>query len=261
HPSPAAADLLVLVLEIDGVKISRTNLKTLFLSYNQVEMLKLITLHLDGNDLSELSADDFEGLAHLRELRLSFNKLQNIHFNTFHPLLNLRSLLLQNNSLDRLTPRLFVRLSKLKVLNLDENKLGHLQPDVFQGLKDLQILSLKFNQLRTLRSETLEPLRKLNVAYLSGNLWDCTSVNKFCSWVTEHRDALGDQPICYSPSSSSVSASSSLSAFSESTQLSQSPLFLQDYCIRRAAGGSSFSPARMLTVLTPPLLTVIYNHL
>lgn len=108
----------------------------------------LQNLHLDGNGLTVLSSEVFEGLPTLIYLSIT------------------------NNKLDRLDDFAFKDLNVLKFLFLDNNRLKIIDRHTFVGLRNLRILSLKGNFLNFVAERSFENLPLLNHLIASDNNFD-----------------------------------------------------------------------------------------
>lgn len=151
---------------------------TLDLSYNQLteldpeliqKMLNLDKINLNENRLTHLAPTIFEGLVKLRDLRLSHNKLTNLPANIFTGLVNLRILYLYSNELIGLSPEIFQGLVNLRQLWVGHNKIAELSPTIFHGLVELRELDLGRNQLRELAPNIFSGLVELTELVLGNN--------------------------------------------------------------------------------------------
>ncbi|CAH1255222.1 LRRC4B [Branchiostoma lanceolatum] len=79
-------------------------------------------LNLSNNNLTVITASNFQGLSHLRILVLSSNRLTQIEQNSFDDLTALSELNLSNNSLKTLPFGLFSRMTSLTKVNLRDNQ-------------------------------------------------------------------------------------------------------------------------------------------
>ena len=117
---------------------------TLDLSHNKLQelppqvfnRLELHGLYLQNNDLSQLHAETFHGLA-------------------FHWRRSSRILDMSHNKLQELPPKVFAGTRHLKILDLAENELATLSSDVFYDLRFLRSLRLEGNRLRSLGDRPL----------------------------------------------------------------------------------------------------------
>ena len=102
-------------------------------------------LDLSGQNITELAARDFAGLAGLIELYLNNNKLTTLRGDVFAGLTALTQLQLNNNELETLPKDVFAGLPVLKVLTLYDNDLEKLPDGVFEPLTALAYLGLYGN--------------------------------------------------------------------------------------------------------------------
>lgn len=107
---------------------------------------ELRTVDLGDNHIEEISAKDFEGLAHLYGLRLSGNKLETVDNATFANLSGLHILNLAHNRLGDLEGGALHHLVELRALRLDNNRLKDLN-GLVASLGKLQWLNVSSNEL------------------------------------------------------------------------------------------------------------------
>ncbi len=122
---------------------------------------------LGFNQLSNLSAMIFRGLARLESLSLDRNKLSSLPETMFNGLTSLGYLDLSNNSFNHLPEMIFKGLTKLYSIRLDHNKLRSLPEILFNDTR-IQFLHLSGNRLRHLPEKIFKDTR-LGYLYLSGN--------------------------------------------------------------------------------------------
>ncbi|XP_054641073.1 leucine-rich repeat neuronal protein 2-like [Dunckerocampus dactyliophorus] len=128
------------------------------------------TLHLQGNNLSQLDAAALHGLPNLTDLDLSQN-----HFNCVRAIMqnlalsSLLSLHLEENHLSHLPEASFSSLPALQELFLSHNDLSSIAPGAFSGLNSLLRLHINNNKLTTVDSRWFGALQHLQVLMLGGN--------------------------------------------------------------------------------------------
>uniref|UniRef100_A0A3Q2XNA6 Leucine rich repeat neuronal 2 n=1 Tax=Hippocampus comes TaxID=109280 RepID=A0A3Q2XNA6_HIPCM len=128
------------------------------------------TLHLQGNNLSEMDAGVLHGLPNLTDLDLSQNHFS--HVRAIAQNLSLPSLLslhLEENHLSHLPEASFSSLLALQELLLSHNNLCSIAPGAFTGLSSLLRLHINNNRLTTINPMWFGPLQNLEVLMLGGN--------------------------------------------------------------------------------------------
>ena len=130
---------------------------------------RLDSLWLQGNRLSALHEDAFQGLDNLRALLLQGNSLVEVPEGVFGGLSRLQVLYLSDNSIASLPEGIFQGLDSLERLALEHNRLSSLPEAVFKGLSRLARLNLSVNSLAGLPPEIFQGLRQLEELRLDGN--------------------------------------------------------------------------------------------
>ncbi|XP_078621131.1 uncharacterized protein LOC144887630 [Branchiostoma floridae x Branchiostoma japonicum] len=109
-----------------------------------------VKLHVEGNYITELNANDLAGLADLEKLNLHFNSINDIEDGSFSDLQNLQHLALDYNMVTTVTGQTFVGLDKLSSLSLIHNNISIIEDGSFQPLSSLKVLDLSFNKITAL---------------------------------------------------------------------------------------------------------------
>ncbi len=130
---------------------------------------RLETLWLQGNRLSTLTEDAFQGLGNLRILLLDGNSLIAMPEGIFRGLSHLQVLYLSDNSIASLPEGIFLGIDNLQRLALDRNRLISLPEAVFEGLSHLGRLNLSLNSLAGLPRKIFRGLSRLEELRLDGN--------------------------------------------------------------------------------------------
>ena len=158
-------------------------LKTLDLSSNRITkwnfhnvsgnnfdyFIKIESLDLSFNEISELTKSSFGLTKHITELNVSFNGLTQLHERTFFSLQGLRVLDLSNNKLKTLPANVFAKLSSLSYLYMSNNYLLTFPANVPM----LNWLDLSFNKIAKIE-ESLNPvIYPHEVILLGGNPFMC----------------------------------------------------------------------------------------
>ncbi|XP_077384823.1 leucine-rich repeat neuronal protein 2 [Festucalex cinctus] len=128
------------------------------------------TLHLQGNNLSEMEAAVLRGLPNLTDLDLSQNHFGCVKAITQNlSLPSLLSLHLEENHLSHLPNASFSSLLALQELFLSHNNLYSIAPGAFTGLDSLLRLHINNNRLTTVNPRWFGALQNLEVLMLGGN--------------------------------------------------------------------------------------------
>ncbi|XP_067138457.1 uncharacterized protein [Centruroides vittatus] len=138
----------------DDVFSDLINLKTVYLTYNQIEYLppnllrnnKLLTVFFCSyNKISNLPTRIFNGLSELQLLNLKGNRLENFPEDIFQNLSSLQNLDLSKNRLTFLHENIFLPLTNLTYLSLSYNNLTKLTDKrPFGSSKHLRVLGLNY---------------------------------------------------------------------------------------------------------------------
>ncbi|XP_078286645.1 uncharacterized protein LOC144611434 [Rhinoraja longicauda] len=129
----------------------------------------LISLYLDGNDISSLAPGAFSGLGRLEYLHLNNNSIEELQVGVFENITSLGFLHLQNNLLTNIVPGVFTSLMKLNVLDLSNNRLSRVADVTFKSLPALRWLFLSNNQISGISSRAFAGNRDLRKLHLDNN--------------------------------------------------------------------------------------------
>ncbi|KAM9799558.1 extracellular matrix protein 2 isoform 2-T2 [Syngnathus typhle] len=133
-------------------------------------MPRLKSLSLEGNNISSIPAEAFNGIPNLEWINLKKNKLTSagIDSRAFQNLTMLRRLYLDGNLLDVVPANLPVGLQELKI---NENRVQKIYENTFQGRSALVILELEANLLSeaNMDARALAPLLQLSYLRLGRN--------------------------------------------------------------------------------------------
>ncbi|RZC37879.1 phospholipase A2 inhibitor-like [Asbolus verrucosus] len=188
-----------------------SQLKVLHISYNKLSEiregifnhLKLTTLNLDGNGITNIAPGAFDDMVDLIGISITQNPLS--YWNP-HWLTNTPSLIVVNmkyNRIEELGPDSFKNFQGERTLtvNFDHNKIRTINGDAFRGITRITRLSFNHNQLEILNGSFLQGVRiqqlhishnrircvddddfsrvfVANVTYVEGNPWDCDCLRK-----------------------------------------------------------------------------------
>lgn len=159
------------------IKIFHPEGGVLDLSYNGLysltipygEGLRLNTLLLNGNNISNVSLIDLYYQNELKTLDISHNMIQELDENSLLFPISLTSLDLSYNRIQSIAPSSFHRLGHLRTLRLAHNRVSEIEYGAFQGLTSLMNLDLSFNKIVYLDSKVLLDLKSLSFLLLKFN--------------------------------------------------------------------------------------------
>ncbi|KAL4238543.1 Toll-like receptor 5 [Mactra antiquata] len=157
------------------------------LQYFQTDLFKYTTslrfLHLEGNSIGSMIAEDFGG-----EL--------------FKGLSNLEQLYLMNNNIMSIPEPSFQDLASLKLLNLTNNKMTGWGKELFRSTQKLEALDFTNNLISTLKADNVGKFRFPMNLNLTGNpfLCDC-DLRWFRDWMNKTEVELSNNSsyICHEP--------------------------------------------------------------
>lgn len=157
--------------ELQTLDISHNELKTIPENWSVSALRRLQQLHLQFNNISELSPESLTGLSSLRILNVSNNHLESLPSGLFDGSKDLREIHLQNNELFELPTGLFHRLEQLLLLDVSGNQLSshHINNATFSGLIRLVVLNLANNAITRIDSQTFKELFFLQILDLRNN--------------------------------------------------------------------------------------------
>ncbi|XP_063147945.1 extracellular matrix protein 2 isoform X2 [Candoia aspera] len=131
---------------------------------------ELISIELEGNDITEIPDGAFNGMPNLERIDLRKNKItsSSIGPQAFKNLKNLQRLYMDGNALVHIPNGLPSTLEELKI---SENEIHAINEDSFQGLKKLVTLELESNKLSEANVSPLafQPLKSLSYLRLGRN--------------------------------------------------------------------------------------------
>ncbi|XP_061543715.1 extracellular matrix protein 2 isoform X2 [Phycodurus eques] len=147
--------------DISDVTLTCDNAKLTY--FPPLLMPQLKSLSLEGNNISSIPAEAFNGIPNLEWINLKKNKLTSagIDQRAFQSLKMLKRLYLDGNLLEVAPANLPPSLQELKI---NENRLQRIQGNTFQGLSSLAILELEANLLS---EANMDPKAFASLAQLS----------------------------------------------------------------------------------------------
>lgn len=163
-----------LVEIVSGTLVGLVSLKNLDLSYNRLKKMipvpvALNSIHLEYNEIGQLSKSAFPALNSLLELYLDHNRITNLDEGTFSTLLALHTLELSNNNLSTIPALALKDLSSLQNLRLDGNNIQRLQRKAFGTLPIVFNLRLDYNNISSLVDHSFDGMLQLLNLNLSHN--------------------------------------------------------------------------------------------
>ena len=155
----------------------------------------LESLFLNGNKITTIQSNAFQGLNNLKDLPLSGNRITTIEPNAFQGLNNLKDLHLSGNRITTIEPNAFQGLDNLKNLNLYFNRITTIQTNAFQGLGSLKSLVLTNNPITTIQTNAFKGLNKLASLLLINNQITTIEPNTFDGLGNLEKLVLTNNPI------------------------------------------------------------------
>ncbi|XP_015258071.1 PREDICTED: extracellular matrix protein 2 isoform X3 [Cyprinodon variegatus] len=158
---PAGCDISDVTMTCENANLNR---------FPPLSIPELKSLSLEGNNISSIPAEAFNGIPNLEWINLKKNKLTSAGINpkAFTGLKMLRRLYLDENLLDVVPPDLPPTLQELKI---NDNQLRGIDENVFRDLNNLVILELEGNLLSegNVRPRAFAPLTQLFYLRLGRN--------------------------------------------------------------------------------------------
>ncbi|GIX95515.1 protein toll [Caerostris darwini] len=194
-------------------------------SQNSLKVGQIAHLSLAGNQIQNLSSEDFRELDEVRYLHLQNNFISTVERFTFTVIrYDLMFLDLSRNKIRSLQGCIRF-LSVLNYLNLTDNWIESFEEGEFEGLNELtdlylqgnrittlgnkvqrllqlQYLDISSNRIRTLRKEQIP--EKLKYLYLAGNPFSCDcKLLPFLSYLNSTNNLNSEVPLCTPPNDTS----------------------------------------------------------
>jgi len=154
------------------------NLQTLHLAGNQITQIDpeafadcpaLETLNLHNNQITQLAPQTFAGCSRLHTLLLSNNQITQIASRAFTGCLRLQQLHLENNQITQIAPETFAGCPALRQMHLENNRIMQIGPQAFEGCFSLNTLYLRNNQITQIYPEAFTGCPALNSLYFEEN--------------------------------------------------------------------------------------------
>ncbi|XP_028853200.1 extracellular matrix protein 2 isoform X2 [Denticeps clupeoides] len=161
HSLPAGCTISDVIVTCENAKLT---------SIPPLSIPELKSLSLEGNAITAIPAEAFNGIPNLERITLSKNLLtsKNIHPRAFKSLRFLNRLYMDGNLLEQIPSDLPPTLQELKI---NENKLREIDENSFEGLNNLITLELEDNVLSegNMDPQAFSPLRQLLYLRLGRN--------------------------------------------------------------------------------------------
>lgn len=133
-------------------------------------------IYLNGNHITTLHRDSFQGLKDLITLNLFENNISYIESKTFSFMPVLEDIILNNNSIRELLPLTFLELESLYGIYLENNQISVIHPRAFEKLPKLERIYLAGNKLHcTCAIKWFVTYLNVNPILFNGTLASCSS--------------------------------------------------------------------------------------
>jgi len=131
--------------------------------------LRLTTIILDHNVISEVDSNSFKGLKNLKTLSVSHNMIVDLRPATFADTKQLQELYVSDNSLTEIHPKLLKKNSHLRVFDAANNRIRFLPSDLFMYNTKLIEVCVNGNELSFLSNEQFQHNPRLKTVHLENN--------------------------------------------------------------------------------------------
>lgn len=163
-----------LVEVVSGTLVGLVSMKNLDLRYNRLKKMipipvALNSIHLEHNEIGQLSRSAFPSLNSLLELYLDHNRISNIEEGTFSTLLALHTLSLSYNNLSSIPALALKDLASLQLLKMDGNNVQRLNRKAFGVLPIVFNLHLDHNNISSISDHAFDGMLQLLTLNLSYN--------------------------------------------------------------------------------------------
>ena len=130
---------------------------------------KLISLTLDHNQITEITAGAFRGLKQLDILRLDHNQITTIAPSAFDDFRVMKTLTLYHNMINWIPTGLFRYMTALRKLNMAFNRIKKLEENVFVNNTLLHWLWLNNNEINSVHPKAFSSMPYLELLNMSSN--------------------------------------------------------------------------------------------
>lgn len=157
-----------------GTLVGLVSMRNLDVRYNKLKKMipipvALNSIHLEYNEIGQLSKSAFPSLNSLLELYLDNNRISHIEEGTFATLLALHTLSLSNNNLSLVPAQALKDLASLQLLRLDGNNIQKLDRRAFGTLPIVFDLFLDRNNISHIADQAFDGMLQLLSLNLSSN--------------------------------------------------------------------------------------------
>lgn len=162
----------------DGGILDLSNNKLYKLIVPYGEGIRLVTLILHANNITDTTRIDLRQQTDLQNLDMTKNFVQELNMSSLLLPTSLMNLDLSFNRISRIGPSAFHNLGRLQTLRLGHNQLSQLEYGSFEGLPLLKSLDLSYNGIKFLDSKLLMDLKSLQFLSVRSNdmnFLDCRS--------------------------------------------------------------------------------------
>ncbi|XP_058868083.1 leucine-rich repeat-containing protein 70-like [Acipenser ruthenus] len=156
---------------------------------------KLSVLYLDNTGLLYIEDKAMRHLHKLYYLYLNDNQIERLDPETFRGLSDLHYLYLHHNEIHFLPDGMFADLIALRYLHLQGNRLKKVGSGVFLGMTSLKILNLANNRISRISNSAFMNLGKLEILYLKGNNLGQIASDVFAGLGNVKRLDLSNNPV------------------------------------------------------------------
>ena len=159
--------------------------------------MRLSSLELSQNEMTEVPVAAISQLKHLEEINLASNRIKEVRKHAFADLGSLRVIDLSINSLGQIESEAFVNLTSLKRLKLNRNRIkGNITNDMFVNVNNLRTLDLSNNEIIAM-ADPYPNLGMRTLVLLSSNQFRCDCN---IAWIRHYSaQVLGSSQQCKSP--------------------------------------------------------------
>lgn len=131
--------------------------------------LRLTSIVLDYNVISDVDSNSFKGLKNLKTLSVSHNMIVNLHPATFVDAKQLQELYVSDNSLTQIHPKLLLKNTHLRVFDAANNSIRFLPSNLFMYSTKLVEVYVNGNELSFLSNEQFQHNPELKTVHLENN--------------------------------------------------------------------------------------------
>lgn len=143
-------------------------------------------LHMDCNNLEQLSSDWFTNPQKLERLHLLGNKIKYLQENALKDFVNLDGIDLSYNELTTIGDGAFSGSEQYSLLSISNNNLVELKPTIFSSnITKINLFMIDYNRLTFLNQALLDKLA-INHTEIRGNPWQCPCYMNIEKWLTKN---------------------------------------------------------------------------